>query len=246
MLAASGKSGSSKPRKKAKKFEEKPRKGRENLKRANTRCQKLNYNDDSSDFEDENIEIDTIQPSQVLQSTSNDKVGKSPGQSAQNVVQSNKCDTRNARFSKKRKLKKDATLAHKGPKLFQCKICPEDFPHVCLLKKHIRSVHKKQFHCERCEKSFSRKKELKKHIESVHDGKPFECGICDQSFSKKPNLEAHIKTVHEGKKPYPCEHCDKSFSKKQSLERHIEAVHEGKKPYTCEHCDKNFAHKPYL
>ena len=68
MLAASGKSGS-KSRKKAEKFEEKPRKGRENLKRANTVCQKLNYNDDSSDFEDENIEIDTIQPSQVLQST---------------------------------------------------------------------------------------------------------------------------------------------------------------------------------
>ena len=58
---------------------------------------------------------------------------------------------------KKSNLKKHVTLAHEGPKLFQCKVFHDDFPHKCLLKKHIKSVHKKKFHYERCDKSFSQK-----------------------------------------------------------------------------------------
>ena len=46
---------------------------------------------------------------------------------------------------KKSNLKKHVTLAHEGPKLFQCKVFHDDFPHKCLLKKHIKSVHRKSF-----------------------------------------------------------------------------------------------------
>ena len=59
-------------------------------------------------------------------------------------------------------LMKHVTLAHEGPKLLQCKVFHDDFPRKCLLKKHIKSVHKKKSHYERSDKSFSWKGNIDK------------------------------------------------------------------------------------
>ena len=130
---------------------------------------------------------DTIEPSEILQSESNEKDGKNQGNSAQNVVQSFECETCNASFSKKSKLNMHVTLAHKG-KTFECKLCEKSFSRKAYLKKHVESVHeekkrplgKKTYKCELCGKSFSQKGDLKRHIASVHEGKkPYECDLCE-------------------------------------------------------------------
>ena len=129
-------------------------------------------------------------------------------------------------------IKKLYTSVHENKKLYQCRVCDEEFSTSSGLKDHIVKIHKgrKIYQCPICSDKFIDKEKMNDHIVKIHKGrKIFQCPICSDKFIDEEKMNEHISTVHEGKKKsnevdkcyvYPCNVCDEEFSTSSGLKDH--------------------------
>ena len=120
-----------------------------------------------------------------------------------------------------------------------CSLCDAKFNKVHHLKRHLRTVHRRDerhHFCDICHKSFGREDTMKKHrvnhLRSTPkmDTSPLrcQCDICGQTFSNPSHLSRHKRSKHRGHSSHlpehQCEVCLKSFPRSDTLKRH-QAVH---------------------
>ena len=86
------------------------------------------------------------------------------------------------------------------PKLFVCKLCPQQFCQLNKLERHMQSHSKLKIHkCLQCDKSFKRRDHLNDHVKQLHNGlrsKTFICFLCSKSYHFNKDLQRHIKKNH--------------------------------------------------
>ena len=105
-----------------------------------------------------------------------------------------KCDSCNNEYAKKRNLQIHKNRAHLG----------------------IR------YSCPNCEHRATSTGNLKIHIKSKHEGVKSLCNLCDYRAYDKPSLSFHVKSIHLMQKPFACNNCDFKTALKTDLKRHNE------------------------
>ena len=82
-------------------------------------------------------------------------------------------------------------------KIYQCKICQNNFPTAYALTIHKRSEHENNnqglIKCQMCEKEFEKLTDLTSHLQSEHkvESPLFKCQFCDEKFAWKSQLKRH-------------------------------------------------------
>lgn len=124
-------------------------------------------------------------------------------------------------FKNEHALQQHKEMKHKPPSLasaskpFQCSHCPENFPNVQALARHVKSAHPKKtqrskeqqdpadtVQCPLCQFIGSRLS-LSAHFREAHprailslSSDPFECVKCGRTFHKQPAVAAHALKEH--------------------------------------------------
>lgn len=128
-----------------------------------------------------------------------------------------------------------------------CRLCPQSFRSVALLREHMNANHEgqKPYACEQCGKGFDKHQVLKKHRLTHGNDRRYECYMCHESCPDKMALIVHLMN-HYGDPVWECEHCLKQFPKIFHLDLHRKYCFGGKerpKKYLCSECGKGF-YKP--
>ncbi len=145
------------------------------------------------------------------------------------------CQTCDAGFSVREKLKLHENK-HRGLSTrIQCPKCPKTFSRQRGLKRHF-SVHTGlfKFLCNLCKKGFHEKAIYTDHMRK-HDGTLLTCRYCSKSFQSSIAFQQHLKT-HRGNLAFYEETRQKTCNNIRDLNSH-ENKHSG---YSCLWCDKKF------
>ncbi|XP_046687381.1 histone H4 transcription factor-like [Homalodisca vitripennis] len=132
----------------------------------------------------------------------------------------------------------------------QCSHCYKEFPHLRLLKDHMRG-HVNFYQCCYCEMTCTSRHTFSAHIRYKHlDSKPFKCSMCSYECKTKYDLKKHLAT-HDPKTKFECEDpsCNYSCKTKSTLQRHVMEVHQGAKALYCCHiadCNSRYKRGCYL
>ncbi|XP_026668178.1 zinc finger protein 62 homolog [Ceratina calcarata] len=107
-----------------------------------------------------------------------------------------------------------------------CPICQKELKTAHLMRRHIRSIHKKTLSCDKCDKVYSTRQGLIEHQKAHEDDFYLECSICHLRYKRKAGLRHHQIRVHSNiEAKYMCDHCGKRFKLKVDLGLHIEKIH---------------------
>lgn len=121
---------------------------------------------------------------------------------------------------------------HTGQKIFQCKICGQQFLRKDNIHAHLRSgIHstKRDYKCDKCDRSFARSDGLRNHLKThfkkqKNVEKPHECSYCGKTFTRKSYMKRHALT-HTGDRPFPCTNCKMAFTRNYLLTEHKQKMH---------------------
>ncbi len=113
-------------------------------------------------------------------------------------------------------------------RIFQCKICDNEYKNASALSKHRRQVHKIgrsliKFKCTYtgCHTQCVDLTSLNLHISAVHlKEKNHFCRICGHAFGSKQALVHHKKNCNENELSFTCADCGVRFKRQQILNRH--------------------------
>ena len=126
--------------------------------------------------------------------------------------------------------------------VFQCSLCPKDFPDQRRLTMHMRIHSRNRECCALCPMIYPDKESLKKHTNVWHRKISFQCEICHAKFPHKSYLKIHQNT-HREEKSLKCEICKAQFYFSTSLKDHMNKNHgdsTGTIILTCSICAKIF------
>ncbi|XP_075928454.1 uncharacterized protein LOC142930176 isoform X1 [Petromyzon marinus] len=91
------------------------------------------------------------------------------------------------------------TIDVAGGKEFQCEQCEESFPHLHMMRVHLRKhTGEKLYTCEYCGKEFIISNNLARHRRTHTGEKPFVCDVCGKKFCISYSLIRHKKTHEQG------------------------------------------------
>ena len=96
----------------------------------------------------------------------------------------------------------------------------------------------KSHKCSKCDEVLETKYLLKKHIKSNHK-KLYNCQVCEDIFDETWKLEAHMKD-HDKKNEHECDHCGKTFHLNWRLMKHLN-LHEKKNVRKCHYFNNSQA-----
>ncbi|XP_078728990.1 uncharacterized protein LOC144944584 isoform X3 [Lampetra fluviatilis] len=91
------------------------------------------------------------------------------------------------------------TIDVAGGKEFQCEQCEESFPHLHMMRVHLRKhTGEKLYTCEYCGKEFIISNNLARHRRTHTGEKPFVCDVCGKKFCISYSLIRHKRTHEQG------------------------------------------------
>lgn len=129
-------------------------------------------------------------------------------------------------------------------KVFECKICPQMFSRLQLLKLHCTLQHRiKKFKCNHCVHSFGYRNQCRTHWGQKHAKLSYKesfytrgllmpskqdatCRECLKTLSCQKSLKRHIELVHDADRPtLYCDQCADTFRDFRTLQHHVKKCH---------------------
>ena len=75
--------------------------------------------------------------------------------------------------------------------IYKCKECGRKFDNKNDFSEHIKKTHPKMYNCKMCEENFNESWRLEVHMKSHKEISPLKCNICEKDFYVKWRMEKH-------------------------------------------------------
>lgn len=140
------------------------------------------------------------------------------------------CTECGACFHNRSLIKKHNILYHEGgvtARLYDCRLCEQQFPSAALLETHRNAVHLNKVGCFHCPKLFKSEIEAKAHADIAHRSHSCPDRSCSKSYINRDHLLRHIRGVHKELalqlENWRCEICSRKIDG-DSLENHMKSI----------------------
>lgn len=209
----------------------------------------INVNEDSLDFEDDNVEMSIDKSHECQQCHQSFEAISLLNKHIKNVHVDRAsrikypCEICGKEFYRKSDLIVHGRI-HTGEKPYACEYCPMKFTQSGGLIEH-RKIHTGETPhiCPICSKVFTNRSSFFRHKRVHTKERPYSCNVCGKAFSHSSTLKQHT-FVHTDERPHICSLCSKSMKSKYAMRQHMKMHKE--KGFVCEQCGKKFQMKAHL